>query len=93
MQIVWTAKAVTHLTEIHQFIAADKPDAAARTAARILQAVELLGAHPHLGRSGRHPNTREIIVPGTPYLIPYRICAERLQILAVLHGARKRVRR
>jgi len=93
MQIVWTAKAVAHLAEIRQFIAADKPDAAARTAARILQAVELLAAHPHLGRPGRQPNTREIIVPGTPYLMPYRTCAERLQILAVLDGVRKRVRR
>lgn len=93
MQIVWTAKAVAHLAEIRRFIAADKPDAAARTAARILQAVELLAAHPHLGHPGRQPNTREIIVPGTPYLIAYRMCAERLQILAVLHGARKRARR
>jgi hypothetical protein len=49
-----------------------------------------LAWHPHLGRPGREPETRELIVAGTAYIIPYRIHRERLAFLAVLHAAQDR---
>ena len=90
MRIIWSATAIANLAEIKQFIAQDKPETARRLAQRILTAVERLARHPHLGHPGREPDTRELIVGSTPYIIPYRIHRGHLDILAVLHAAKDR---
>ncbi|HET6521471.1 MAG TPA: type II toxin-antitoxin system RelE/ParE family toxin, partial [Geminicoccaceae bacterium] len=48
-----------------------------------------LAQHPESGRPGRVPGTRELVVSGTPYIVPYRVQGNTVQILRVLHGARK----
>lgn len=35
--------------------------------------------------------TREVVVPGTPYVIPYRLRSDRLEIIAVFHGRQSHV--
>jgi toxin ParE1/3/4 len=52
--------------------------------------VELLVDHPALGRFGRVPGTRELVVPSTPYIVAYTVDSRRnvVQVLAVIHGAR-----
>jgi toxin ParE1/3/4 len=90
MRIVWSQTAISNLIEIRNYIERDKPAAARRLAQRILESVERLAAHPHLGRAGREPETRELIVSGTPYIITYGIHRGRLSILAVLHAAQDR---
>jgi toxin ParE1/3/4 len=87
MRIIWSETAIANLVDIRQYIEQDKPEAARRLAQRILASVERLAQHPHLGRPGREPETRELIVSGTPYIIPYRIHQKRLYILAVLDAA------
>ena len=89
MTIVWSARAVGHLERLRAHIARDRPGAAAQVAATSLGTVELLGDHPGLGRPGRLPGTRELVVPGTPYLIAYRVRGDRLEILACLHGRQR----
>ena len=89
MKIVWSRRAIRHLTALREYIAEDSPQNAAEVAARIVQTVELLAEHPQMGRPGRIAGTRELIVPGTPYLLPYRIQSQRLEIIAVLHGRQK----
>jgi toxin ParE1/3/4 len=90
MRIIWTETAIANLIEIRRYIEQDQSAAARRVAQRILVSVERLARHPHLGRPGREPETRELIVGGTPYIIPYRIHRDRLAILAVLHAAQVR---
>jgi toxin ParE1/3/4 len=90
MRIIWSRKAISNLIEIREYIAQDKPEAARLLAERILRSVERLAKHPHLGHAGREPETRELVVTDTPYVVPYRIHRGRLAILAVLHGARDR---
>jgi toxin ParE1/3/4 len=85
MRIIWSARAIADLTEIKQYIEQDKPDAARRTAQKILSSAERLAKHPHLGHPGREPGTRELGVPGMPYIISYTIHRGCLAILAVLH--------
>ena len=46
----------------------------------------LLIDHPSLGRAGRVPGTRELVVPDTPYLVPYRVRGMRIEILRIFHG-------
>jgi toxin ParE1/3/4 len=88
MRIVWSPTAISQLVEIRAYIEQDKPEAAFSIARIIVAAVDRLERNPRLGRPGRHPGTRELIIPGTPYLIPYRIDRNAIQILAVFHSAR-----
>ena len=40
-----------------------------------------------MGRTGRVPLTRELIVGGTPWIIVYRARADVVEIIRLLHGA------
>ena len=87
MRIRWTRTAIRNLEAIQAFIETDDPAAAARTALRIITSVENLAQHPHLGRSGRVPGTRELVIASLPYLVAYRVRGNVLEILRVLHAA------
>jgi toxin ParE1/3/4 len=89
MEIRWLEDALADLTEIYRYIATDNPSAAARVVTRIQAAVRLLAGLPHRGRPGRWPGTRELIIPGTPYIVPYRVKGDLVEILRVFHGARR----
>src|SRR5688572_15463158 len=51
-----------------------------------MDAVELLATQPSMGRPGRVLSTRELVVPDTPFVIPYRVRDNRLELIAVFHG-------
>ena len=89
MTVVWSPRAIAHLTHLRSYIARDNPKAANRVATALLNAVELLAELPNLGRPGRVAGTREMVVPGTPYVIPYRIRGDRLEVIAVFQGRQK----
>jgi addiction module RelE/StbE family toxin len=89
MKIVWSRRAMRHLTHVRDYIAKDSPKAAQEVATRILEAVERLADYPNLGRPGRKPGTRELVVPHTPYVIPYRVRGERVEVIAVFHGSQR----
>jgi addiction module RelE/StbE family toxin len=77
------------LEDIRERIAADNPTAAARMVARIRTAVERLAAVPGAGRPGRVVGTRELVISGTPYIVPYRVRGDAVQIITILHGAQR----
>ncbi|HAZ09465.1 MAG TPA: type II toxin-antitoxin system mRNA interferase toxin, RelE/StbE family [Elusimicrobia bacterium] len=87
---MWSPTAIAQLTEIRRYIQRDKPEAARRIAVKIVASASGLARHPRLGHGGRKHGTRELLIPGTPYLISYRAEEERLVILTILHGARGR---
>ena len=89
MRTRWTRPALADLEAIGDFVARDNPKAADRTVRRIVEAVEGLKDHPHLGRTGRVTGTRELVIAETPYIVPYRVADGDVQILAVIHGARR----
>ena len=89
MTVVWSPRAIGHLAALRDYIARENPGAAARTATTLLVAVDRLAELPHLGRPGRVSGTRELVVPGTRYVIAYRVRAERLEIVAVFHGRQR----
>lgn len=88
MRIGWTEPARWDLLEIVLYLVQDNP-----YAARNLQAhnasVTLLQDNPHLGRPGRIDGTRELVMGNNPYVLPYRVRQDRIDILAVYHRARK----
>jgi addiction module RelE/StbE family toxin len=89
VRVRWLRRALQNLDEEAEYIARDDPDAAAQMVDRIATSVERLATHPALGRTGRIPGTRELMVSGTPYVVPYRVRGETVEILRVFHGARK----
>jgi toxin ParE1/3/4 len=53
----------------------------------------MLAEHPGMGRPGRVEDTRELVVTGLPYVVPYIHERDTVTILRVLHGAMKWPRR
>jgi addiction module RelE/StbE family toxin len=90
MKIVWTRRASRHLRAAYDYWARENSRAAANSMlGRIFSAVEWLESYPEAGRSGRVPGTRELVIVPTPFLIAYRIRGGKIEILALLRGARK----
>ena len=90
MTIEWSPQAIADLAALRDYIAQDDKAAAQRTALHIVRNVEqLLSVNPNMGRAGRVPGTRELVIPRTPYIVPYRVRSNRIQVLRVYHGARK----
>jgi toxin ParE1/3/4 len=89
MNVDWTRRALRNLVSLREYIAKDSEQNAALVAARIVEAVDLLQTQPDMGRPGRVLGTRELVVTGTPYVIPYRVRRGRLELIAVFHGRQK----
>jgi addiction module RelE/StbE family toxin len=89
MRIVFSPQARADLRDIFLYIADDNPAAARAVLKRIRSRISDLQDSPYLGRPGRVPGTRELVIPGTPYLIPYQVSGGELQILRVYHGSRQ----
>ncbi len=90
MRVRWTAPALRDLEAIGDYIARDNSAAVAgRIVMAILDQTESLAEFPQIGRPGRIPDTRELVVTDTPFIAPYRVRDGEIQILAVFHGARQ----
>jgi len=89
MPIRWLRDAVLDLIELRQYIAQDNPNTAQDIARRIIMSVQQLRDSPSMGRIGRVEGTRELVISGLPYIIPYRVKNRVVEVLRVLHGARK----
>ena len=89
MRVKWLRKAVSNLDEEATYTAADDPAAARRVVKRVLDAVSQLEQQPDLGRPGRVPGTRELVVLNTRYLVPYRVHGNTVEVLRVFHTSRR----
>ena len=89
MRVRWTPSALRDLEAIGDYVAKEKPVAATRLVSAIHSRTDLLVQHPEAGRPGRIAGTRELVVSGTPYIVPYRVRDGEVQLLAVFHGARR----
>jgi toxin ParE1/3/4 len=87
VKIRWTLPAANQLRKIFEYIADDNPGAAARTVQRIRKAIIQAARMPHAARVGRVAGTREVVVPGTSYVVAYRVLEDMIHVLAILHGA------
>jgi toxin ParE1/3/4 len=89
LRIRWTHPALADLEMIGDFIARDNPAAAKRIVVSVIGSVNALCDHPNLGRPGRLTGTRELVVAGTRYIVPYRALEDDVEVLAAFHGARR----
>ena len=92
----WAEPASQDFLGIVEWIKARNPPAAAKVGRHILDSVEGLVDHPFMGKPGRSPNTRELVITSYPYLIVYSVDPDKdetsdqqktVNILRVLHGA------
>jgi len=89
MRVRWLRKALRNLDEEASYIAIDDAGAARLVVQRVLGAVAVLAEQPGLGRPGRVPGTRELVVQQTRYIVPYRMRGETVEILRVFHTSRR----
>ena len=89
MNVVWSRRAIRHLLQLRAYIEEDSEANAVLVSQRILKAVELLANHPEMGRPGRVLGTRELVIPDTPFVIPYRVRQNKLELIAVFHGSQR----
>ena len=90
MRVIWAPRAIRRVTEIADYIAADRPGAARRWARALFDRVRALGLQPRIGRKvpelGRD-EIREVLYG--EYRVIYRIDPKRVVVLTVRHGRRK----
>lgn len=86
MIIKWLDNALHDLQMLRQYIAHENPSAAKHVASCIINRVNLLSEQPGIGRPGRISGTRELVILGTPYILPYRVKNNTLEILRVFHS-------
>jgi toxin ParE1/3/4 len=89
VQVRWLRAALANLDAEAEYIARDNPGAAARVVQAITQAVDGLKQYPAMGRPGRITGTRELVVSGTPYIVPYRVRENEVEIVRIFHAARR----
>ena len=87
MRIDWLATAARNRANQVAYVAERNPRAALALGDAVEAAVRRLADYPYSGRPGRFAGTRELVVSGTPYVIAYRIEAQAILILRLLHGA------
>jgi toxin ParE1/3/4 len=81
MGIRWLRKALRSLEQAHDFLAQEHPEAAIQLVVKIQAGTEQLANFP--------AGTQELAIVGTPYVVIYRVKGKQIEIIRVLHGARK----
>jgi toxin ParE1/3/4 len=89
MRVRWLHRALQNLDDEAAYIAQDSPKSAAEFVRHVMASATQLADQPNMGRPGRVPGTRELVVTRFRYILPYRVRAETVEILRVFHTARK----
>ena len=81
MPILWTDAAVRDFTQICDYVEEHGSTATSlRAAVSIYKQIGALAKFPETGRTGRKPETRELVLTRLPYVA---------EILRILHGAQQ----
>ena len=89
MNLEWMPDAIEQLDDLEAYISDHDPAAAKRVVQAIRERAEILVGQPRLGREGRLVGTRELILAPLPYIVIYRVADTRVEVLAVISGARQ----
>ena len=86
--LIWTNRALKRLDDIADFIARDNPLRAQTFVVKLRNKLEVLKTQS-LGRAGRVFGTKELVLHPN-YLAVYRIKADQVQVLTILHTAQNK---
>ena len=89
--IVVTDKADRDLEKIHEhyesILGVDKAD---DIVSRVIEALRTLELFTGLGRPSQVPDVRELVITSLPFIAPYRVVQDEIQVLRVLHQRAER---
>ncbi len=86
MDIEWSFTAKQDLAEIFKYLMAKNILAACKTVETIEATVNLLANHPKLGRKSQKPDTRELVISDTNYIVIYQLLDTDIKIITIYHG-------
>jgi toxin ParE1/3/4 len=89
VKLEWAPRALADREAIFDYIEIKSPKSAVVTDERISATVRRLRLFPGLGRMGRVSGTRELVVDGAPFILAYRLDADAILVLRVLHSSRR----
>lgn len=89
MRVKWLRTALRNLDEEAAYLTQESPRTAAEFVLHLRAAAATLAEQPNLGRPGRVPGTRELVVSRFPYILPYRVRGGAVEVLRVFHTARQ----
>ena len=89
MRVKWLRQALRNFDEEAEYLARENPSVARYMVRTVRTSVELLSQQPGLGRPGRLPGTRELVIQRYPFVVPYRVRESALEVLRVFHTSRK----
>lgn len=89
MRLRRTRRYHAELRRQYEYIRRRNPQAAEAVLDRVHNATLRLKDFPESGRSWRRPGTWELVVPGTPLIVVYRIEGDAVEILALFHAAQE----
>ena len=87
MRVRWTSPAAEDLYRIVQHIQQDSLTHAADVAKTLYDGCANLRRFPRAGRKGRIEGTRELVFPGLPYIVVYRVEDQVVELVRIYHGA------
>jgi toxin ParE1/3/4 len=90
MKLRYKKRALADIEAIHRYIVGYDKRAAEGVVQRIERSIGRLLILPMSGRPGSRPGIRLLVVPGLPYIVVHRVGDETIDIIAVLHTARRR---
>jgi addiction module RelE/StbE family toxin len=85
--IKWTQTALRSVDDIAGYIAKDNPTRASSFVLELQATVTRLQLYPGMGRAGRVPGTRELVLHKN-YIAIYRVRGDDVEILRLHHVAR-----
>jgi toxin ParE1/3/4 len=90
MKLKVLPRAVRDMEDLHSYIGVDSSEAATAVMQRLKKSLDLITSRPELGRPVPYSRTREWSVPGLPYIIPYRVRGDTVEVLRIFHTSRQR---
>jgi plasmid stabilization system protein ParE len=90
VKVYWTEAALAHLSAIQDYIAKDSSRYALAMVDRITRRSKQIAAFPLSGEKVKEIDREEIReMLESPYRVVYRVFPDRIDVLAVVHGARR----
>ena len=89
VRVGWSRDAGRDRDDIFSHIAADNFTAAVANDEKFAAAEMQLTRFPQSGRTGRVEGPRELVIPGTPFILIYGLGQDQLVVLRVIHAAQK----
>ena len=82
-------EAAGDLERITNYLFEETPRHAPDLVHAIYEAPSALLTFPYRGRPGKKEGTPELVLSPLPYIVVYRIAADAIHIVRILHGAQK----